>query len=99
MQTEIKNLKTLFQNIKNKGLNKSLREGHTSIGFTFESLINKKEDNFSLPDYNRIEIKTKLGYSKKPLTLLTITLKKDNDRASKYPNVFLFLCSAKSIAR
>lgn len=84
MKTEINNLKTIFKNIKNKDFNKSLREGYTSIGFTFESLLNKKEDNQSIPDYNGIEIKTKLGYSKSPLTLLTITPKKDNDRASKY---------------
>lgn len=84
MNTKINELKKLFLEIKNAQNHKSLRTGNTGIGYTFENLINKKEDNLSTPDYNGIEIKTKLGYSKSPLTLFTLTPKKENDRATKY---------------
>ena len=84
MKKEIENLKLLFKNIKNKEFNKNLRKGTTGIGYTFESLINKNEDNQSSPDFNGIEIKTKLGYTKSPLTLFTLTPIKENDRSVKY---------------
>ena len=77
-------IKELFKEIKTKEFNKSLRKGTTGIEFTFENLINKKEDNISTPDYKNIEIKTKLGYSKSPLTLFCNTPKKDNIHAIKY---------------
>jgi len=84
MKENIENLKLLFKEIKNKEYNKSLRKGTTGIGYTFETLINKSENNLYLPDYNGIEIKTKLGYSKSPLTLFTLTPKKENERSIKY---------------
>ena len=84
MKKEIENLKLLFKYIKNKEFNKNLRKGTTGIGYTFESLINKNEDNQSSPDFNSIEIKTKLGYTKSPLTLFTLTPIKENDRSVKY---------------
>ena len=83
MKNNIEELKKYFTTIKNNNQN-SLREGNTGIGYTFETLINKKEDNLPLPDFNGIEIKTKLGYSKSPLTLFSLTPKKENDRAIKY---------------
>lgn len=84
MELEIKELKAVFNKIKNKEFNKSLRNGTTSIGYTFENLINKKEDNLSQPDYKHIEIKTKLGYTKSSLTLLCITPIKQDNNAIKY---------------
>lgn len=84
MNIKINEFKKLFLEIKNNENHKSLRTGNTGIGYTFENLINKKEDNLSIPDYNGIEIKTKLGYSKSPLTLFTLTPKKDNETATKY---------------
>ena len=84
MKQDIENLKELFKTIKNKEFNESQRIGPTGLGYTFENLINKKEDNLSIPDYNSIEIKTKLGYTKSPLTLFCLTPTKENDRASKY---------------
>lgn len=65
MKNNIEELKKYFTTIKNNNQN-SLREGNIGIGYTFETLIDKKEDNLPLPDFNGIEIKTKLGYSKSP---------------------------------
>lgn len=74
-----------FNKIKNVPLNKSLRNGTTGIGYTFEKLLKKPEDNKSLPDYKGIEIKTKLGYTKSSLTLFTLTPKSsNNERSIKY---------------
>ena len=84
MNNSIDNLKYYFNAIKNKKFNKSLRIGTTGIGYTFESLINKKEDNNFLPDFEGIEIKTKLGYTKSSTTLFCLTPNKDNDMAIKY---------------
>lgn len=75
MNNDIKLLKKEFNKIKNKELNKSLRKGNTGIGYTFETLINKKEDTSFLPDFKSIEIKTKLGYTNKPLTLFCLSPK------------------------
>lgn len=84
MEENIKKLKTLFNNIKDTKFTKSLRNGTTGIGYTFESLIGKNEDNSFFPDFEGIEIKTKLGYSKSPLTLFCLVPKKDNANAIRY---------------
>ena len=75
MQKNIILLKEKFNKIKNLGLCKTLRNGTTGVGFTFESLIGKKEDNASEADFNGIEIKVKFGYSKSPITLFSLTPK------------------------
>lgn len=77
-------LRKKFIYIKNLGLIKSLRNGPTGLGYTFETLLDKKEDSFSLPDFNGIEIKTKLGYSKSPMTLFNLVPKRKNESAIKY---------------
>lgn len=66
-------LKIKFFNIKRKGWIKSLRKGPTGIGYTFECLLDKKEDKLSIPDFQDIEIKTFRVFSKKRLHLITIT--------------------------
>jgi len=72
MKENIKNLKTKFRNIQKMGMCKSLRNGTTGIGFTFETLIGKNEDRNPDPDFNGIEIKVKLGYTKSPTTLFCL---------------------------
>ena len=62
-------LKTKFNEIKNKGWIKSTRIGPGGIGKTFEDLIGKQEDDFSVPDYYGIEIKTKRFNTREPYTL------------------------------
>lgn len=49
----------------------SQRKGSTGIGYTFERLIGKEEENFPIADYNNIEIKVKRRYSKGDITLFS----------------------------
>jgi len=58
MKEEFIKLYNEFTKIKRKRWIKSLRKGTAGIGYTFETLLNKPEDNFSIPDYCGIEIKT-----------------------------------------
>lgn len=83
MKDSINDLRAKFKSIQNKGFCKSLRKGTTGIGFTFETLIGKKEDRSSDPDFNGIEIKVKLGYTKTPTTLFCLT-PKGHDYTIKY---------------
>lgn len=73
MEENINNLIKKFNKIKNLGWVKSERKGTSGIGYTFEKLIGKKEDNFFLPDFQGIEIKTKRNFSKGYLTLFNLT--------------------------
>lgn len=84
MKEDIKLLKQEFLNIKKMGLIKTLRDGPTGVGYTFETLINKAEDQESKPDFNSIELKSKLGYSKSALTLFNCVPLKNNISAVKY---------------
>lgn len=83
MQKEINDLKEKFYKIRKMGLCKSLRSGTTGLGFTFETLIGKEENNSYEPDFNGIEIKVKLGYTKTPTTLFCLT-PKGHDYTVKY---------------
>ena len=73
MQDDVKKLKELFLNIKKLGFIKSKRRGDTGIGYTFEELIQKPEENFPIPDYNSIEIKTYRKKSNKSIHLFSAT--------------------------
>jgi len=84
MENTINKLIEMFLEIKNKELNQSLRKGTTGIGYTFETLIGKKEDSNYLPDFEGIEIKTKLGYTKAPLTLFCLTPSKAEEPSIKF---------------
>lgn len=64
MKQSIIDLNNEFQKIKEMGWIESKRNGATGIGYTFECLLNKKEENFNIPDYKGIEIKTKYIYSR-----------------------------------
>ena len=63
--------KKVFNEVKKKGWVKSLRKGDTGVGFTFESLIGKEEENFPIADYGSIEIKTTRMYSRKRIHLFS----------------------------
>lgn len=73
MNTDIKDLKNFFDQIEKMGFVKSKRRGDTGIGYTFEELINKPEENFPVPDYNSIEIKTCRKRSNKAIHLFSAT--------------------------
>lgn len=78
MNNEISELYELFLKVKQKGFHKSLRNGPTGLGYTFETLIGKAEDRKYMPDFKGIEIKTKRGYTKSPLTLFCLSPKKND---------------------
>jgi len=82
MDNNIKEFIEKFKSIKRQEFNSSLRNGYTGLGFTYETLIGKKEDNSYNPDYKGIEIKTKFGYSKSNLTLFTLAL--ESKKGMKY---------------
>ena len=71
MNNNINLLQRKFLEIKKMGYIKSIRRGYTGIGATFESLLGKNEENFEIPDYYEIEIKTKRSYSKSDITLFS----------------------------
>ena len=48
----------IFKQIKEKGWIQSKRKGPTGIGYTFEELLGKQEDNMPIADFQGIEIKT-----------------------------------------
>lgn len=62
-------LKKKFRAIKEMGYVKSIRNGSTGIGATFENLLGKSEESFEIPDFNGIEIKTTRAYSKSDVGL------------------------------
>ena len=59
MEKEIIDLYLLFNSIKNKGWIKTDSKGHGDAGKTFEKFIKNENNDFEIPDYNGIEIKTK----------------------------------------
>lgn len=71
MRNDIIELYKNFILVKRMGYVKSLRSGFTGIGYTFETLINKKEDNLPIADFNNIEIKTIHRFSKRKLHLFS----------------------------
>ena len=66
---EMRDLLVLFLNVKKLEWTKSLRKGSTGIGYTFETLIGKNEEQFPIADYNGIEIKVKKKYGYGNITL------------------------------
>ena len=81
---EMADLKREFLKIKKMGAVKSLRSGTTGSGYTFETLLGKKEDQESKPDYKGIEIKCKYAFSETHLGLFTCAPKRDGGQAYNY---------------
>jgi hypothetical protein len=73
MTDEIIEFQRIFEKIKRKGWIKEKQNGKGSCGYTFESLLNKEEDNFPTPDYYGIEIKTMNDNTKTNLHLFNLT--------------------------
>lgn len=69
MNAQIKELVNKFISIKKEGWIKSIKKGSNGVGMTFEALLGIPQNNFEIPDYNGIEIKTKRSYSKSYTTL------------------------------
>lgn len=61
-----------LRTIRDKGFIKTLREGSTGIGYTFEMLFGVRENNIPIPDIGgRVEIKTIRRDSQSLITLFT----------------------------
>lgn len=71
MEKTIKTLREKFIYIKNMGWVKSVRKGWSGIGITFENLLGNNENDFEIPDYDGIELKTKRAYSDSNITLFS----------------------------
>lgn len=71
MNKNYEELKELFNKIKEMGWVEAHRTGNTGIGKTFEDLLDKKEDNLSLPDFKNIEIKSQRNATNSMITLFT----------------------------
>lgn len=69
----IEELYNKFLQIKSLGWVKSIRKGNASIGDTFEKLVGVPQNDFEIPDYNGIEIKTKRNNSRSYTTLFSAT--------------------------
>lgn len=84
MKDDVKLLKQEFKRIKKLGFIESMRDGPTGVGYTFELLLNKQEDQECKPDFRSIELKCKLGYSKSALTLFNSVPIRHRESAVKY---------------
>ena len=62
-----------FNKIKEKGCVPSIKKGTAGVGLTFESLIGITENEFEIPDFNGIELKTKRNKSNSYTTLFNAT--------------------------
>lgn len=70
-------MKKVFQEIKNKVITDewvvSKCKGKGAGGITLESLLDKDVENFELPDYNGVELKTKYSKKETYITLFSAT--------------------------
>lgn len=71
MNNTIQKLTNKFNEISQKGYIKGIYNSSSSIGRTFENELNIPRNEFSIPDYEGIEIKTRRTYSKSYITLIT----------------------------
>ena len=71
MKYTIDTLYKKFSNIKNLGWVQSAGKGNGGIGLTFETLIGVPRNDFEIPDFNGVEIKTKKNYGHSYITLFS----------------------------
>lgn len=73
LQEDIKFLTKRFNEISNLGWINSHSKSHASGGLLFEKLIGKEVENFELPDFGNVEIKTKTSIKEEYITLFNAT--------------------------
>ena len=73
MQESIQKLQKEFERINNMGWIKEKRKAKGAAGYTLEVLLKKEEDDFPVPDYGDIEIKTMNKNTKTNLHLFSLT--------------------------
>jgi hypothetical protein len=71
----LKDFKSKFIELKEKGFVPSKRKGTTGIGYTLESYLGIKENNLSRPDIEGAEIKAHRAKGKSLITLFTFNNK------------------------
>ena len=71
MEKTIENFVQQFMKIKSLKWVKSKYNGCGSIGRAFEDFLNIPQNNFEIPDYSGIEIKTKMSNYRPYLTLFS----------------------------
>ena len=62
-----------FEKIKSERWCEALSGGNGNVGMTFEKKIGIEPNQFSIPDFEGIEIKTKLDGTKPAITLFSAT--------------------------
>lgn len=72
--SNFKQLEQKFLNVKNMGWIQSKYGGFGSIGRTFEDLIGLSRNEFEIPDFNGIEIKTKRETSNSYISLFNAAM-------------------------
>lgn len=65
----IKKLNEEFKRIRKLGYVPEVHPGYGGIGDTFERLLGREKNDFCIPDYDGIEIKTRRAYSKSLISL------------------------------
>lgn len=73
MIKEVIDLENEFNRIKNLGWVKEKCKGLNSMGYTFETLLNKEEDDLPIPDYHNIEIKVMNDNTKTNIHLFNLS--------------------------
>ncbi len=71
MNKDIKIIREKFEYVKKLGYVKTHRKGNTGIGKTFEDLLGIEENNLSLPDFHKFEIKSQRFLTGSFITLFT----------------------------
>lgn len=69
MELNVEKLLNEFQNIYQKKWVKGVNNNTSSVGLTFEKMLNKKIDSDIFPDYKDIEIKCSQRFSRYPISL------------------------------
>lgn len=78
MLENFKIMQNKFERIKKMGWIKEKGHGFRAAGYTFEELLGKEQDDFPLPDFDFIEIKTMNTHSKTNLHLFNLTPEGDD---------------------
>ena len=86
-------MKKKFSEISKKGYINGVCKSYYSIERTFELEIGLRENEFGVPDYNGIKIKTRRNNSKSTITLYNTIPDKDElfeiERLKKYIRLFM----------
>ena len=72
---DIIEIKEKLSEINQRGYIPSLRGGNTGVGYTLETLLGLKENNFTTPDFGDVELKSQRSGVSTPVTMFTLDSK------------------------